>query len=421
MAIAADDIRATLSERRREQGELLKQMHDITESARAEGRELTDDETAKLEAMDQRADRVEAAIQRDRRNHERALELERWADAEPRRTEPDDVPQRGRSAASVVESDEYREAFGDWVGMGRGAAEGELSKRFNTSDIGSEGGFLVPQKLQAGYYARLAEEVVMRRIARVFTNVGYGGLGTFGLETGFDAADSLADNATAQTSTGERLGHRELSPKRIAKKARLPEKAMGTPAAVDLLLDELLAIHGEEEERQFMVGNGRDEALGIFTASDSGIPTTRDVVSNNTATAISENGLIAAYMSVKPQGRRRGTWVMSTETLQNIMQIKDDDGRRKFAGADGGPPQTLMARPIEESTLAPGTLSANQYAAVFGDFRRYYIADAVGVSVRQKPEEGMDEGLVVWLGTVYVDGMPVSKGGEHFARVKMGS
>ena len=52
-------------------------------------------------------------------------------------------------------------------------------------------------------------------------------------------------------------------------------------------------------EKNFLTGTGQNQPLGVFTASNYGISTSRDVATGNSATAIAMNGLINAKCALK--------------------------------------------------------------------------------------------------------------------------
>ena len=87
----------------------------------------------------------------------------------------------------------------------------------------------------------------------------------------------------------------------------------------------------------------------------------------------------------------------------------------------GGAPGTIKGRPYYVSAYAPGMTSGawvdNQYAAVFGDFRNYWIADLMGMFVDVDTVTLQKQFENQYTGHRFVDGEPILE--TAFARLKI--
>ena len=70
------------------------------------------------------------------------------------------------------------------------------------------------------------------------------------------------------------------------------------------------------------------------------------------------------------------------------------------------------------SEYAPNTYTTGKYAAVFGDFKYYWICDADILTVQVLNELYAPNNQIGYLYNYFGDGAPVV--GEAFARVKLG-
>lgn len=86
-------------------------------------------------------------------------------------------------------------------------------------------------------------------------------------------------------------------------------------------------IHGLTWEKVFRTGQGNKKPLGVFTASDEGISTSRDVSTENTATGIKADGQIEAKTGLREPYRKKATWIFHPDAVKQIRERKDGDGQ----------------------------------------------------------------------------------------------
>jgi hypothetical protein len=86
---------------------------------------------------------------------------------------------------------------------------------------------------------------------------------------------------------------------------------------------------GVTQEKAYLTGDGNQKPLGVFTASNDGISTGRDVSTGNTTTAITFDGLIEAKVAqgrLLDQGRvavppRRGEDALQAEGRRRPVPV----------------------------------------------------------------------------------------------------
>jgi HK97 family phage major capsid protein len=156
-------------------------------------------------------------------------------------------------------------------------------------------------------------------------------------------------------------------------------------------------------------------------ASNDGIPTSRDVSADNTATAITADGLINAKYSLKAQYHSSEAlrWIFHRDAIKMIRKLKADDGQYIWQpGLATDRPDTILDVPYIMSEYAPNTFTTGLYVGILGDFSHYWIADAMTLQIQRLVELYAESNQVGFIGRLECDGMPVLA--EAFARVKLG-
>jgi HK97 family phage major capsid protein len=100
-----------------------------------------------------------------------------------------------------------------------------------------------------------------------------------------------------------------------------------------------------DQEKGFMTGTGAGQALGIFTASADGIPTSRDVSTGNLSTSPTFDGLLGAKYALKQQYRQSKSvrWIFHPDVLLVIAKLKDGNGQYLWKeSVRVGEPDTIL-------------------------------------------------------------------------------
>ena len=80
-------------------------------------------------------------------------------------------------------------------------------------------------------------------------------------------------------------------------------------------------------------------------------------------------------------------------------------------------PDRLLNLPYMESQYAPNTFTTGLYVGILGDFKFYWIVDALDMTVQRLIELYAETNQVGFIGRAECDGMPVLE--EAFVRVKL--
>lgn len=295
-------------------------------------------------------------------------------------------------------------------------------RSLNAGLVTEGGAFVPPQQWVNELIKALDDAVFIRGLSRTFSLTSAASLGCPVLDADFADHEWTTELSTGSLDESMRTGLRELKPLPLAKRVKVSRKLLSSSIQpVETIVRDRMAYKlGITQEKAFLTGNGATAPLGVFTASDSGIPTSRDVSTDNTATAFTADGLIECMFSLKGAYQANATWIMHRSAVKMARKLKDGNGQYIWQpGLTAVAGDTLLGRPLKMSEFAPSTFTSGLYVGVLGDFNYYWIADAIGTMQVQKLvelyAETNQDGFISRLES---DGMPVL--GEAFARVKLG-
>ena len=437
----------TVLQLREKRGNAIKLGRDLIDRADREKRPLNAEERQQWDRAIKEADDLKGEI--DQLEKQEALEREMNGSLGRRAAAPDlDAdPRTGKRKKPVDWSNPrerrrsklYGNAFRAWLLEGAnafrhdelrgkisfGARDPELRDLQADADI--SGGYMVaPQKFLEDIIIFKNNFVWMRRLCTVQTVTNAQSLGVPSLDTDVADADWTSELATGSDDTSMAVGKREFYPHPVAKRIKVSNKLLRlTPAPEQLVRKRLGYKFGVTEEKAFLTGTGSQQPLGIFTASANGVPSTQDVTSSITGSFNSDD-IIALKMNVKAQHQAVGVFFGSRTVIQNIMQLKDGDGRYIWAmdgftkGIDidgqGYVTDSLLGRPIFMSEYAPSTIATGQYLLAFFNPEFYWIADAQEMEVQRLVELYAETNQTGFIARQALDGMPVLA--EAFTRLK---
>lgn len=405
--------------RRQRQG-LINDARGILDGAEAANRDLDAQERERYDRLDADIETLTERIEREERQAERdAAADERLGGG------PIDPPAGGPPGGGQTEEARQRRFAALRAYLLRGQAGlTDTERRDLQADADTAGGFTIPdmqfinELLQA-----VTDQTFMRQPgwSTVLPLTGAVSLGVPYLSARMSSFQWGTELQVATKDATMAFGRRELIPhdatSYIVTSRKLLERS---PLPIDQLIrQDMSRVVAEGQESAFMTGSGNLQPLGLFTASNDGISTGRDVSTGNAATEIGADGLIEALFSLKAQYQARARWLFSRTAVKQIRKLKDGDGQYLWsAGIAGGQPATILDKPYAMSEFCPATFTSGQYVGIVGDFSKYWIAEAMTLSIQQLNELLALSNQVGYIGRLAVDGMPVLE--EAFARVKLG-
>ncbi|HZP34161.1 MAG TPA: phage major capsid protein [Candidatus Acidoferrales bacterium] len=307
-------------------------------------------------------------------------------------------------------------------------AKAEVELRSMQMDLNTAGGFLVPPlQFIADLIMAVDDQVFIRQLATVQTLTNAVSLGAPTLDSQADDADWTSELAVGNESAGPTIGRRDLTPHPLAKFIKVSNKLLRA-AAIDpeaLIRDRLAYKFAISQEKAFMSGTGAAQPLGLFTASPFGISTNQDK-STGSATGFLADNLIDAKYALKPQYWPRARWLFHRNAIAAIRKLKDSQGQYLWnpgaisgtagTGLIAGSPDRLLDLPLTISEYCPGTLTTGLYVGMLADFSKYWIVDALSMSLQRLVELFAMTNQTAFVLRMELDAMPVIE--EAFIRLK---
>ncbi|MDF2889783.1 MAG: Phage capsid family protein [Clostridia bacterium] len=406
-------------ELRQQRAKLVAESRAILDKAEVEKRELTAEDETQYQRMDAEIDKLTKDIDKEEKLQAREREL---GEVEARTKRPADGKPDAENRDNPRGTEEYRAAFEKFLRNGSNSLS-ESEKRAMQVDSDTGGGYLLtPQQFVNEFLMGLDSEVVIRGLARKFTLTTAGSLGVPTLDVDLDDAEWTPELKTG-AATEVSVGKRELKTHQLTKRALISNALIRkTGGKIETLVRERLQYKfGVSEEKAFMTGDGNEKPLGLFTASDKGIGTARDIATGS-ATGFTGDGLIDARYSIKegyikdPSTR----WLFHRDAIKLIRKLKNAvDGQYIWQpGITGGAPDRILEIPYITSDFCPNTFTNGLYAGILGCFKYYWIADALDMQIQRLVELYAETNQTGFIGRAEVDGMPVLA--EAFTRVKCG-
>jgi HK97 family phage major capsid protein len=425
---------------RQQRAQQIADARALQDTVEAANRDFTQEEQSNWDAMMNTADTLRQRIERE----ERLLNLEAELpdpitaatrpnlDGRSDRTEAIEFRSRGMQGTNRIESDwrnqpEWRRLLrtgsSDYVGGFDQYLRGNPvpnEVRALQADLDTAGGYLMaPIQLVDRLIKAIDDQVYLRQWATVFAVPNADSLGVPTLENDPADADWTSELATGSEDSTMSFGRRELHPHPLAKRLKISRKLMMKVPSVDTLTIQRLAYKfAITEEKAYLTGSGSGQPLGVFTASASGVPTSQDVSTGNTTTAVTFDGLIEAKYALKQQYWPNARWLGHRNFFKMTAKLKDGDGQYLWReSVRVGEPDRLLGGPVAMSEYAPNTFTTGLYVGMWADFSNYWIADSMAMEFQRLLELYAETNQIGLIGRLESDGQPTLA--EAFVRVKL--
>lgn len=274
----------------------------------------------------------------------------------------------------------------------RGDHTGVELKSFSGAS-GPEGGFAVPQEIDALIGSTLKSISPIRSIATVVQtgSAGYRKLVTDG------GTPSGWVSETAGRPETDTPNFNEIAPPTGELYANpAASQAMLDDAAFDVeawLADEIAREFAAAEGTAFVGGSGVNQPRGFLNAAVTdetddvrAFGSLQYIASGSSGDFSSEEALIDLVHALKPAYRQGAAFVMNSSTLAQIRKFKTADGAFLWQPSlANGQPNTLLGYPVVEAEDMPD-VAADSLSIAFGNFRAgYLIAERSATSILRDP------------------------------------
>jgi len=411
------------NELRRERKKVVDLAREVHDKAEKENRNMTAEEDAKYnDLMDKQAEyqtRIERAEKQEALDKTLAAGID--PDAQPE-TPAATIKNRLQVADRRRATPEFTNAFQKLLaGRSLGADDRQILNALQADNDEAGGYTVVPETFVNMLIKAIDDVLYIRQRATVLPVEKADSLGAPSLDADPEDGTWSGEIVTVDEDTAMDFGKRTLTPTLCSKLVKISKKLVRISSLniVDLVISRLAYKFGVTMEKAYLTGTGAGHPLGVFTASANGIPTGRDVSTDNTTTAMTFDGLTNAKYSLKAGYWRNADWIFHRDGVKQIAKLKDGEGQYMWReSVRAGEPDTLMGRPVLMSEYAPNTFTTGLYVGILGDFSYYWIADAMDLSVQVLLELYAATHQNGYIARYEGDGMPVL--GEAFARVKLG-
>ncbi|WP_157081248.1 phage major capsid protein [Novosphingobium naphthalenivorans] len=261
--------------------------------------------------------------------------------------------------------------------------------------VPAEGGYAVPQEIDALIAARLKAISPIRSIAQVVQtgSAGYRKL----ITTGGTASGWVSETAARpETATPEFSEIAPPSGELYANPAA--SQAMLDDAMFDVqswLADEIAMEFARAEGAAFVSGSGVNQPKGFLAAPTSAADDAARTFGTLQYLASGDAGglgsvvelvLIDLVHTLKAGHRQGASWVMNSATLAEVRKLKTTDGAFLWQpGLVDGQPDRLLGYPVVEAEDMPD-IAANACPIAFGNFRAgYLIAERSATAILRDP------------------------------------
>lgn len=288
---------------------------------------------------------------------------------------------------------EYRNAFFNWFKTGDG--ENELKVR-NAATVKSDpdGGFTVPDEMQAAIDRVQGTYSVMRSVARVqpISSQAFTKLVNVGGST-YEWVGETEARAETNTPTLKKLRFPAMT---LSAKPQASQDVLDdSPANIEAwLADEVGIAFAEGEGDAFIDGTGVDQPQGILSytnvANASYAWGNVGYLASGAASSLGTSDQLDKFLSVvyglKRSYRSNAQWIMNDATQNTIRQIKDGTGNYMWQpSVQAGTPATFIGYGVQSDDNMPD-IGTNTYPVAFGDWMRaYIIVDRIGIRVLRDP------------------------------------
>ena len=388
---------------------------EMTES----DKDFSKEDSVQLNALLDEAEALQETIESIQRADERLTAAETWSqelDYNPVLRGKEGSTKETEKSDAIKRWERYL-MTGDTTGFMR-PAQIRADIQVDT-DVG--GGYvIVPGEVVGPFLEEIDDNVFIRQMATKFT-IGIGQEFTMPMrEEDVEDAEWTSELGQVTFSETQELGNRMMRPNRLVKGIKTSADSEMAPGMdVASYWNERLKIRIVRTfEKNYLNGNGVNQPLGmLINTGDYAIPTSQDVVTQETGGELAAKDIINTYYHLKGHYSRDAVWMASRPVIRQMRLIANTTGDLMWQpGLTAGEPPLLETRPVITSEFMPSAFTTGTYAAIFADFKWYYIVDSLQMRVQRLVEKYAETNQIGYIVRQYGDGQPVMN--EAFARLK---
>lgn len=382
---------------REKRAALIEQMQGMVAAAKAEGRNLSNEENEKFDAINNEVDELRSAAARIERAEE--LKKEMAAKAEEVRD------------AAPAKKVEARDAFNAYLRKGMNGLTGEEARalaelrgtdtQITTND--GLGGFLVPENWSDFVSAT---ELFKSDIEQVATVIRTANGQPFNLPANDDTSvvAAILGEGTAESVSDMTFTNVKFEPYTYSSKIVKVSNQLMADNAFDLasFVGSQLANRLKRGINAHLTdGTGSSQPSGIVTGSSLG-----KTASSATAVTISEAMDLFYSVDASYRNAPGAGWMMNSTTAKALRVLgfgSSNDFPAYVPGMAVGEPDMLFGKPVYINEDMDGIATGNK-SIIFGDLSQYYVHEAGGVQLLRLNERFADALSTGFIAYRRVDG-----------------
>lgn len=282
-----------------------------------------------------------------------------------------------------------------------------------SSDVPSEGGFLIPERLRAELLRVSLETAIVRPRARVIPMDS--------LRVPFPAIDSTSnassvyggivgywtEEGASLTASQASFGRIVLDAKKLTAYTEVPNELLSDSgisfmAFINDVFPEALSFY---EDYAFFQGTGTGEPKGFINA-DAAISVTKE--SGQAADTIVWENIVKMFSRMLPSSLNRAVWIASIDSFPELATMSLNVGTGGSAiwlnNGVAGPPMTILGRPVIFTEKSPVVGDAGDLN--FVDLSFYLIGDRQAMSAKSSEHHKFQNDVTAFRIIERVDGRP---------------
>lgn len=397
-----------VKELRQQRAALVSEMHDLTEKT-----SFPEESQKRWDDLDKQQKALESQIQRMEQT-DKLLEEQRAVNAPPQadpgagdpenRGTPSGPEAAVKAFRQRLESSEYRAAFVDYLRSGTTDCARESRKMLDDTlreartytglnvGTGNQGGYVVPVGFQKDLETKMKAWGRMRQNCQVITTTTGAVLDWPTMDDTANSGHWIAENQ-AVSQTNPTFGQVQLSAYLGSSDQVLFSFQLLQDSAFDLeakITDAFGIRLGRLTNAAYTNGTGSGTPTGlVYTIKNDSVPNvvnatgsnTNDGASGSEASTIGSDDLDNLISSVDPAYRQNGRFMMHWKTIDYLRKLKDKYGRPLWVSSLAvGEPDRIFGYPYDWNADMD-LIGAGNYPVLYGDFSKYIIRDAAGITV----------------------------------------
>ena len=350
--------------------DLMLEMNQIVQGAKAETRTLTDQEETRFEEIKKEIKKIDTTLA--------AIE-------EEQRMQPKKINKNKKEEVSQEELEER--AFENFLR--------DKQEELRVGEIQltqGNNGVIVPTSIAKRIIEEVRDIVPFLQLADVIPTNGKVSIPVYGEDSTnyinadyVDEGEDLTDNIGKFTSvdlTGYVIGALSLVSKKLVNNTDFD--------IVSFVVRKIAEALAEKLEKEFIIGT---------SSKITGITSTTKTIETAAATAITYDELVSLKHSLKQRFRSKGVWIMNPTTYTAICKLKDGNGQPYFKEDE----YMILGNKVIESDSMP-EIAAGTKSIVFADLTGYTIKATKSVEVQVLIEKYATKYMIGVVGYGEYDG-----------------